>query len=311
MKVTGNEYRLPKGISRAMFHCFLGSLLLLNAGAWGAQNPDLTVVGPVEAANCVTKTVRVLGITYQVASSQAFAELCSLGSAAGYKYISISGIAVGTAQANALHWSLIESEPYVPGVSNVYVLGRVSSLNSKTGEFRIAGSPTNFFTGALPSANEFVEVLGTQPSPKGVVLASSVSSRVSADGIIGSGITTNGIIGSGNVTSGIIGSGKSTEGIIGSGKATAGIIGSGIATSGIIGSGQATDGIIGSGKSTDGIIGSGKATSGIIGSGLATNGIIGSGKTTSGIIGSGVNTDGIIGSGVTTNGIIGSGKSAQ
>jgi len=286
-------------------------MLSLSATAMGAQNLELRAVGPVEAANCASHTVRVLGITYHVAPSQAFAELCSVGSAAGYKYISISGTEVGIAQASALHWSLIESEPYVAGVSNIYVRGRVSALNAKTGEFRIAGSQTNFITNALPGVNDFVEVLGTQPSPRGVVLVGSVSSRVGLDGIIGSGLATNGIIGSGIVSSGIIGSGKSTDGIIGSGQATSGIIGSGIATNGIIGSGKNANGIIGSGQATSAIIGSGAATNGIIGSGKTTSGIIGSGVNLDGIIGSGNTTSGIIGSGIAINGIIGSGKSAQ
>ena len=175
MKVTGNVHGLPGVPSRATFHCILGCLLLASAAANGGQKPELTVVGPVEAANCASKTIRVLGITYQVAPSQAFAELCSLGSAAGYKYISISGSEVGAGQANASRWSLVESEPYVAGVSNIYVRGRVSSLNADTGEFRIAGSQTSFSTVEMPSANDVVEVLGTQPAPKGVVLASSVS----------------------------------------------------------------------------------------------------------------------------------------
>jgi len=304
-------HRLPAARSRAQFHCVVGCLLLASAAASGGQKPELTIVGPVEAANCAKKTIRVLGFTYQVAPSQAFAGLCSLGSDAGYKYISISGSETGSGQANASRWSLVESELYVAGVSNVYVHGRVSSLNAATGEFRIAGSQTSFFTPDVPSVNDVVEVVGTQPSPKGVVLASSVSGHTVADGIIGSGLVTNGIIGSGRATDGIIGSGKATTGIIGSGKATDGIIGSGANTDGIIGSGKASTGIIGSGKATDGIIGSGVTTNGIIGSGKATTGIIGSGKATDGIIGSGVSTDGIIGSGMVTSGIIGSGKASS
>src|SRR3954463_7867506 len=115
MPVTGNVRVLPGVGVKATLHCFFGSLLLATAVTAAEPRREIAVVGPIVSATCGSKTIVVLGITFEVRASREFTELCSLGSGTKDKYISIRGNEIGDGQAIASRWSLLVSDSYVAG----------------------------------------------------------------------------------------------------------------------------------------------------------------------------------------------------
>ena len=251
----------------------LATVLFLSARAEVAAAEDLYVTGPIEKINAVESKITVLG--QEVALSRAhFSRVLVARARAAGSQLQVVVYGRGTQRGIAAAGLLVQDEPYVAGASEVALRGYVSRVVPNIGRIWIGGLAVDLnavIQGA--SVGDLIEVAGTQPSTRGILLASAFRGQTA--GSIGSG--TAGSIGSG--TAGSIGSG--TAGSIGSG--TAGSIGSGMAgsigsgTAGSIGSGMA--GSIGSGMA--GSIGSG--TAGSIGSGMA--GSIGSGMA--GSIGSG------------------------
>ena len=289
--------------------CALAFLAGTAGYASDAQAGTLAI-GPVEQVNAKSSTLVVLGQTYHLGAS---AQIRVAGSAATLGSVTPGTLVVveGTESARGavdVHDVVTLAQLNVPGATKLLVTGVVSTVSNvgtiRIGTLNVDISSTLTSDAQTASTGELVQVVGTQPTSRGVFLAQGIEGSGSANGIEGSGSangiegsgTANGIEGSGTAN-GIEGSGTA-NGIEGSGTAN-GIEGSGTAN-GIEGSGAA-NGIEGSGAAK-GIEGSG-AASGIEGSGTA-NGIEGSG-TANGIEGSGA-AKGIEGSG-TANGIEGSG----
>jgi hypothetical protein len=264
-------------------------------------------IGPVQQVNVRSSTLVVLGQNYHLgpaARIRTANSVIALGSIAPGTLVSIDGTesASGVVDVQDV---VVLPQLNVPGATQLLATGVISAL-SNVGTIRIGGltvdiNATLTSDAQTASVGQLVQVVGTQPNPRGVLLAQSVSlatkiaDGASAQGIEGSGAAV-GIEGSG-AAKGIEGSGAAV-GIEGSGAAV-GIEGSGAAV-GIEGSGAAV-GIEGSGAAV-GIEGSGTAV-GIEGSGAAV-GIEGSGAAV-GIEGSGAAV-GIEGSGA-AKGIEGSG----
>jgi hypothetical protein len=271
-----------KQVSRVSFSLLYG-VVILGSSIVNAQPERISVVGPLEQIDCLTREFSVLGVRFDAAKSASFDQLCSQPSSGGTAYLAAGGIRSAGGVAKLSHLGPVRSEIYVPGGSTVFIRGIVSDSRPSTGDFAVAGTWVQSHSGQVPEIGTEVEVLGIQPLPSERIVATHFSSTPSENG----GKATDAIIGSGKSASAIIGSGASTQAIIGSGKSANAIIGSGRQTSAIIGSGSTAHAIIGSGVSAQAIIGSGKSTSAIIGSGLQANAIIGSGRQTSAVIGSG------------------------
>jgi hypothetical protein len=256
----------------------------LAAAAQAAETNSLLLVGPVEALVPKEQLAIVLGQKISIRSAEGLA-------------VGDTAAVFGRLDSNgAIIVSLVRNQGfYVPGSTAIVVTGLVQKSDASVGRLTVNGLTIDL-TPAMserfdePSIGSRIQVVGTQPAGRGIVLANGISGS-GLSGISGSGL--HGISGSG--LSGISGSGL--HGISGSGLS--GISGSGlhgISGSGLYGiSGSGLSGISGSGLS--GISGSG--LHGISGSGLF--GISGSGL--SGISGSGLH--GISGSGL--SGISGSG----
>ena len=215
----------------------------------GAQAGELAF-GPVQKVDVKASTIVVLSHVFHVGDE---ARITSEGKPIALSAISpgtlilVNGVeaAKGGAQVRSV---MVSATADVPGATKLLIAGVVSSVSRvgsiQLGQLTVDVTQTLNSDGALPQVGSFVDVVGTQPVPNGLFVASSVAST---PGII-SGDSAPGII-SGDSAPGII-SGDSAPGII-SGDSTPGII-SGDSAPGII-SGDGTPGII-SGDSPPGII---------------------------------------------------------
>ncbi|HET8692454.1 MAG TPA: hypothetical protein VFM30_10025 [Steroidobacteraceae bacterium] len=198
---------------------------------------------------------------------------------------------------------------YVPGVSEVFLRGKLSANDSLRGQATLEKVRIDYSTisgtsiGRAATSGAQLEVRGTQPHPLGLVLGTSATLHNA--GSLGTGKLSSSL-GTGRID-GSLGTGKQ-DGSLGTGKLS-GSLGTG-RNEGSLGTGR-TDGSLGTGK-LDGSLGTGKL-SGSLGTGridgsLGTgklDGSLGTGKL-SGSLGTG-RTDGSLGTGK-LDGSLGTGK---
>ncbi|MBW4052653.1 MAG: hypothetical protein HIU85_14545, partial [Proteobacteria bacterium] len=201
----------------------IGALLAANL-SFGAQVTPLAF-GPVEQINLRTSTIVVLGQAYHVSPSAALFSKATgtrtaLGSIAPGTLVLVDGTESAAGAANVQ--SIVSLRRLnVPGATQLLATGVVTAVNS-AGQIRI-GKLSVDINATLTSdshgatVGELVQVVGTQPNPQGLFLATN------AVGIGGSGASVG--IGGSGAKVGIGGSGAAV-GIGGSG-ATVGIGGSG------------------------------------------------------------------------------------
>ena len=297
---------LPEANQRRSLVASIVTLFALTAPATVfAGSFDIAAVGAIEKTNCRARTVTVLGITFEARDAEGIAAVCGANSLAGLPYVSITGRIGADSAVRLTKLVTLSVGQYVPGATQVYLMGPVSLSRSSVGTVDISGATVSLDRSDVV-AGDIVETHGIQPVLGGGLLPVVV--RVtSLDSSIGSGASTNSSIGSGKSTNSSIGSGSSTNSSIGSGLSTNSSIGSGKNLNSSIGSGKSTNSSIGSGASANSSIGSGKSTNSSIGSGASVNSSIGSGASTSSSIGSGVAVNSSIGSGKSINSSIGSG----
>jgi hypothetical protein len=300
---TGTRIMKTKSVVLA-----LGLLIAAGPAALmaGSGRTELILSGPVESVDAASRSVTVLNHRISVSD--------------------ISGIAVGTLvnvygglQKNSwISGAVIENlSRYASGSDQIFLKGAVSAVDPSTGRISVGGALVDYT--ALLAASRFqvprigatVEVSGTQPGNRGVVLAASLLEVNRTAGVVGSGATSSGVVGSGATSSGVVGSGGTSSGVVGSGAASSGVVGSGAISSGVVGSGATSSGVVGSGATSSGVVGSGATSSGVVGSGATSSGVVGSGATSSGVVGSGATSSGVVGSGATSSGVVGSGAPAH
>jgi hypothetical protein len=164
---------------------------------------------------------------------------------------------------------------YAAGSTVVFISGTIQKTLPNVGRIVVSGLTVDL-TGTMwngivwPSLGSRVEVTGTQPIPRGLILATHVNfGKVRTNGISDTGAGSNGING-----------GVSSDGISGTGRGTQGISGGGAASNGIGGGDLGAQGINGGGAASNGISGGGVGAQGISGGGAASNGISGTGHST-------------------------------
>jgi hypothetical protein len=116
---------------------------------------------------------------------------------------------------------------YVPGASAVYLRGYITGGGTAEPLVAVGGQPVVLGDAASDpsvasfSADEFVEILGTQPSIEGVILAAEVSPiELNRDASVGTG-KTDASVGTGK-TDASVGTGK-TDASVGTGKTDASV----------------------------------------------------------------------------------------
>jgi Domain of unknown function (DUF5666) len=186
-----------------------------------AQQPRLVLVGPVEAIDEKDSTAVVLGQKLSVGH---------LDSIAVGDNVSVFGT-LGADQSVAVS-RVTDQGIYVAGASRILLTGVVQQVHESIGRAEVSGVNVDLTSiyaadgSSTLAVGSLVQVSGTQPASRGLVLA---------DGIVGGGKSASGIVG--GSMDGIVGGGKSTSGIVGGGKSTSGIVGGGKSTSGIVGGG--------------------------------------------------------------------------
>src|SRR6185437_3832565 len=283
--------RSEKCASRGIFLCATG--LLASAAFYaGSATAGSLAIGPVEQVNLKSSTIVVLGQTYHVGSSVRITDK-GTGSALALNSLTPGTLVVVDGAESASGKTAVQSVARlaaldVPGATQLLVTGVVSAESNvgqvRVGKLRVDINATLTSDSKQPSLGQLVQIVGTQPTPRGVFLA---------QGIAGTGSSSNGIAGTGASANGIAGTGKSANGIAGTGASANGIAGTGLSSNGIAGTGASANGIAGTGLSTNGIAGTGLSSHGIAGTGPSANGIAGTGLSANGIAGTGASANGI------------------
>jgi hypothetical protein len=269
--------------------CRAGFLLLIPFVLAAVHAQETSVVGPVEKVDQRESSFTVLGQTFAFRPSALVAMGGKMYSFSDVlrivrpgAYVAVVGIETTSGQLIAQEIQ-VSRRPYVPGASEVFISGLVTSYDASTGQARVGAQQIDvtpaFATSAYLelSVGSRIEAFGRQASTGGVVWLSDL--RVARQ------IDTGSISGTGNATSlqSISGTGARTgkQSISGTGASTStqSISGTGARTSvqSISGTGAST--------STQSISGTGTRTSvhSISGTGASTSSqsISGTGARTS------------------------------
>ena len=164
------------------------------------EEVSLILTGPIESVDEAMGTVTVLGQSISVRDSSK----------------ALSGTVVniyGTLESNGrLAAAAMQNlSRFATGADVLYVKGLVTATSVLTGHLRVGGTDVDYTAllasqdFRIPSLGEMVEFSGTQPSARGVFLASLPVTGVSS--VIGSGQASS-VIGSGQASS-VIGTGHS------------------------------------------------------------------------------------------------------
>ena len=156
----------------------LAPLAFLASMSLHATGIDVAVVGPVDAVDCRLRSVSVLGVPFTAVDRSVAQQICSSNPQPGISYVSALGIPNDSGVLELTAFKLLSAEGYVPGVSPVYVRGLVTRVDALTGKFSIRGA-TITTEQTVPTLDEYIEVVGSQPSGGGLVL--SYAARPSDD----------------------------------------------------------------------------------------------------------------------------------
>ena len=223
-----------KTSNRAIYVCIA---IGLAQAALASNDLELIYSGPVESFNAPNGVYSVLGHQVSV-SDRSTADVGSLVRV--YGRLLPNGSVAGAVVERV--------SEYATGSDSVYLKGHVTAVDARIGRLSIDGTQIDYTNQLsdvafeLPSLGDTVEVLGTQPTARGVVLATSIRSIAQAAGVIQTGDKL-GVIQTGNAA-GVIQTGHSL-GVIQTGKA-AGVIQTGNAA-GVIQTGHGL-GVIQTGK---------------------------------------------------------------
>jgi hypothetical protein len=152
----------------------LASAMVACTAACPALGAEIAAVGAVEAIDCSSQTIRVLGITFKAANSVEAAAICSYGQPQELLYVAISGKSLDDSSIRVEKSSLLSKGAYVPGATPVYIRGQITKQSSLVGELTVNGAIVSGLQNSQVLGHE-VEIVGTQPVLGGLVLADSSS----------------------------------------------------------------------------------------------------------------------------------------
>ena len=227
--------------------CRAGFFLLLPLFIAAAHAQGSAVLGPVEQVNRLESSLTVLGQTFGLTPSvvitigtKRYPLSVALRVIQPGAYVSVVGeMTSGRPTAQVI---LVSSRPYVPGASDVYISGVVTSYDSSTGQAKVGhlqidATPT-FATDASTriGVGSRIEAFGRQATAGGIVWANSLEVRraIDVESISGTGAST--------AVQSISGTGMSKQSISGTGASTAvqSISGTGMSKQSISGTGAST-----------------------------------------------------------------------
>ena len=254
--------------------------LILLSSCCNATAEEVVMFGPVERLSSSTGEVTVLGHAVGITDATEFEGLESIDNLSqGSSALVIAEVRKdGVLSAKEFRVAKLR---YVPGASDVYIGGIVSSVNTATAHMVIRG--VHIYFGDIVSAQNFglvpgehVSVVGRQPSPSGIIWASSLERTAAAHGI------------GDFATSLSTGTGVQLQSITGTGRQKQSITGTGISKQSITGTGVQLQSITGTGRQKQSITGTGINKLSITGTGVRLQSITGTGRQKQSITGTGI-----------------------
>ncbi len=257
--------------------------LILLSSCCNAIAEEVVLFGPVERLSNSSREVSVLGHVVGVDDATELQGLESVDdlSQGNSAFVVAEVRKDGVLSAKELRVAKLR---YVPGASDVYIGGVVSSVNTATAHMVIRG--VHIYFGDIVSAQNFslvpgehISVVGRQPSPSGIIWASGIERTVAAHGIgdFATGLSEQSITGTGIQLQSITGTGRQKQSITGTGRQKQSITGTGVQLQSITGTGRQKQSITGTGISKQSITGTGVQLQSITGTGRQKQSITGTG----------------------------------
>ena len=188
-----------------------------------AAHSQVLAIGPVESADLRERTITVLGQRFVVSSSSYIQLAQTPNLATNLRALKSLQVGAYVAASGELHGGVLmltelrhSADSYVSGSSAVFLRGVVTAVDYSRGQLFVGSAWIDYtptLAGGLlyqPSMGSTIEIYGTQPTPRGMLVATSVGWEA-ANGI--SGGDMSGISG-GDAMSGISG-GDALSGISG------------------------------------------------------------------------------------------------
>jgi hypothetical protein len=267
------------------------------------RSPELLLSGPVEKIDRATDSVTVFGREF---SAENASELSPSETVNVYGTLQSDGSITDA--------KLEPTATFASGGDPVYLKGVVTDSDSALGQIKIGDTIVDYTqqlgsaTFTIPTVGQVVEVQGTQPMVKGVLLASAVGKNVvSKFNVPGHASSTLATQGSGIRSAATQGSGVHSAATQGSGVYSAATQGSGVYSAATQGSGVYSAATQGSGVYSAATQGSGVYSAATQGSGVYSAATQGSGVYSAATQGSGVHSTATQGSGVYSAATQGSG----
>src|SRR5215831_614521 len=110
----------------------------------------IDAVGPIERASCANGSFRLLGIEFRAASSSVKAAICRWQPGSALRLAIVSAIQDDRGTLIAQKLTELPGDSYVPGVTEIYIRGVVTTIRPEIGEFYISGAKVVSPTGQVP-----------------------------------------------------------------------------------------------------------------------------------------------------------------
>ena len=250
----------------------VGAASLFSNGQPRFTNGNLLLRGPIEKIDTGSSRIQVLGQWLPVTPSQFAASKVG-------QFIAVYGTLTSAGKYVISALLHIDSIRYVPGATNVFIKGVVTSSDQNSGLLRIGGLSVDY-TAALSQRGNFVISKGEEVALRGWQYGEFTPVYAQSAALLtplAKGFGSLSQTGSGAVAMGQTGSGAHSLGQTGSGAVAMGQTGSGAVAMGQTGSGAHSLGQTGSGAVAMGQTGSGAHSLGQTGSGAVAMGQTGSG----------------------------------
>ncbi len=256
-----------------------------------AKAEDVFVLGPVDRIS--KNSIAVLGQSLKFGEGQVPKEL----EVGAFVVVDAKGGGIAELDVSTLQFFPIQ---YVPGATDVALTGIVSTYDASQGYLTI-NDLLVYVVDALRDPNvqfvagESVEIVGRQPQPGGLLIASTILKQTRS----GSGLLRR---------QSVAKIGVNAQAIIGTGRSSEAIVGTGVTVQAIVGTDRSSEAIVGTGVTAQAIVATGRSTAAIVGTGISAHAVVGTGASTQAIVGTGVNRQAIAGTGRSTQAIVGTGR---
>jgi hypothetical protein len=296
---------------------------------------NLVLIGPIERVANSGKELTVLGQLVTLAPSTRTSGVPEIVSVISQdQLVLVSAVLQPDGRYAAKELQTLPAR-YVPGASEVFIRGVISSVDAQTAKLELNGLSVYF--GDLVNApslrlreGEHISVVGKQPIPLGSIWASEIETAESDrppeslwtsiaenytdtqdQSIGGTGVRQQSITGTGVRLQSITGTGVRQQSITGTGVRLQSITGTGVRQQSITGTGVRLQSITGTGVRQQSITGTGVRLQSITGTGVRQQSITGTGVRLQSITGTGVRQQSITGTGVRLQSITGTGVRQQ